>query len=236
MKRIITLLLIVSVAFSLIGCDLFGAANVYDRYELDADGNEIKVEVMHAPGNKSEIWLERYYNKDGWLEREISYVSYAEGKIGYDTFFRQDGTRTETTTYVEDTTEYMIEKFDENDVCSICYTYNGTKLIAVEEFYSSGERSKVTYYTDPNYHFTSYHFATNGTEIAYHAKWTENGNVYEEFDVLEGRIRISSDMYVTTVDGDFVEHYLTEYAPNGEMTKTIHYDKDGNVYDDAEHH
>ena len=147
MKKLLIILLIAVTVLSTVGCDeLFKAANIYTRYDVDEDGNEIKVEVMHAPKNKDEIWLERYYNKDGWLEREISYVSYAEGKIGYDTFFRQDGTRTETTTYVEDTNEYMIEKFDENDVCSICYTYNGTKLIAVEEFYSSGERSKVTYY------------------------------------------------------------------------------------------
>ena len=234
MKKTLAILLIIFTLLSFVGCDkLFGAANIYVRYDTDADGNEIKVEVMHAPKNKDEIWLERYYNKDGWLEREISYT---DGKIGYITVFRSNGSRVSNETFFYEENARAVEAFDENDVRLTNHNYVNEKLDSIEEFYPSGNRSKVTSYSDPNYHFTSYHFDENGTEIAYHAKWTENGNVYEEYDILEGRIRISSDMYVTTVDGEFLEHYLTEYAPNGEMTNTIHYDKDGNVYDISGHH
>lgn len=235
MKRIITLLLIVSVAFSLIGCNLFGAANVYDRYELDAEGNEIRVQVMHAPGNKSEIWVERYHNKDGWLEREINYDVNATGRIVSEILFRENGSRITAKTYFNNMADYSVEEFDENDVLISTHNYQNGRLTSIEEFYPSGARYKLTDYTDDQADVRIWTYSENGDSYTLFSSWSEFENLTEELDFYVGNERVKTEMKITTRDGEFVAHYVDEYR-NDQIVKTTHYDEDGNVYDVVEHH
>ena len=235
MKRIITLLLIVSVAFSLIGCNLLGAANVYDRYELDADGNEIRVQVMHAPGNKSEIWVERYHNKDGWLEREINYDVDATGRIASEILFRENGSRITAKTYFNNMADYSVEEFDENDVRISTHNYQNGSLISIEEYYPSGAIYKLTDYTDIQANVKIWTYSENGDSYTLFLSWSDPEKLTEELDFYVGNERVKTEMKIITRDGEFVARYVDEYR-NNEIVKTTHYDKDGNVYDVVEHH
>ena len=230
MKRIVTALLIISVLLSLISCNLFGAANVYDRYDIDADGNEIRVQVMHAPGNKEDIWVERYHNKDGWLEREINYENYAAGKITSEIYFRENGSKITVKTYFNDMADYSIEECDENDVRISTHNYQGGKLASIEEFFPSGAVYKLTDYTDSQMDVRIWTYSESGDSHTLLSRWTEGDNLTEELDFYEGNERVKTEMKIFTLDGDFVSHYVDEYS-NNDIVKTTHYDKDGNVYD-----
>ncbi len=232
MKRVLIALLISTIAIFTVGCDIFKAANIYTRYDVDDEGNQIKVEVMHAPNNKDEIWLERYYNKDGWLEREISYN---EGKIGYITIFRSNGTRVSTETFFHEDNARAFETFDENDARLTVHNYTNEKLNSIEEFYPSGIRSKLTDYSDPSKIITIWTYGEDEKVTSNYSKWNEDGRVIEELDLFENDVRVSVEMTITTTGGEFIEHYIDEYSPNGEMIRTTHYDKDGNIFDVAEH-
>ena len=232
MKKLFITLLITVIIFSTVGCDMFKAANIYTRYDVDADGNEIKVEVMHAPKNKDDIWLERYYNKDGWLEREISYN---DGNYGYITIFRSNGTKVSTETFYLEDNARSLETFDENDNRLTVHNYRDEKLDSIEEFYPSGIRSKLTDYSDPSRIVTVWTYSEDDKITSNYSKWNEDGKVIEELDLFENEVRVSAEMTITTIGGEFIEHYLTEFSPSGEMIRTTHYDENGNVYDVAEH-
>ena len=232
MKKLLIILFIAVMVFSTVGCDMFKAANIYTRYDVDAEGNEIKVEVMHAPNNKDEIWLERYYNKDGWLEREVSYT---DGKIGYITIFRSNGARVSTETFFYEDNARSFETFDENDTRLTNHNYVNEKLNSIEEFYPSGIRSKLTDYSDPSRIVTVWTYSEDEKVTSNYSKWNEDGRVIEELDLFENEVRVSAEMTITTTDGKFIEHYITEFSPSGEMIRTTHYDENGNVYDVAEH-
>jgi antitoxin component YwqK of YwqJK toxin-antitoxin module len=196
---------------------------------------------MHDPKDKSNIWIERFYHKDGWMEKEISYESYKDGMIGYIIIFRENGSRESMETFYYDEDVRTVDAFDENNVLltSHAYNYKSGKLVYIEEYYPSGVRSKSTEYTVAGVvsDIWTYADAAMLTIVTSHyMRWQENDIVFEELDVYENEVRVSAEMTIRTTRGEFVEHYINMYMPNGEMIKTIHYDEDGNIYDVAEHH
>ena len=238
MKKIITLLLILTTVISLAGCDkLFKAANVYTRYDVDADGNEIKVEVMHKHGDKNDIQIERFYHKDGWLEKEISYEDYYSGKIGYVMIFNENGGKKEVDYYQEEGI-HLHETYDEQGVLLTTHNYQNGTLQSIDEFYPSGNRSKCTSYTDPSLIYSIFYFAdVNDTVVtSQNSRWRDsNGQICDETDTYDiSGLRTKAEMKITNEDGSFVAHYVDEYAGN-EIFRTTHYDENGNVYDVVNH-
>ena len=236
MKKLLIILLIVLTLFSTAGCCIFKAANIYTRTELDADGNEIKVEVMYNLKDKSDIWLERYYNKDGWLEKEISYENYKAGKIAYVTIFRANGSKVSTETFYHDDNARSFATFDENDNPLTCHNYKNNMLTSVEEFYPSGKRSKLTDYTDPTVSVRIWTYAENEMITSYYTAWSEDARKLTQLDLFENEVRVSSEITITTFSGEFVQHYVDEFEANGNPIRTIHYDENGEIYDISYHH
>ena len=237
MKRLLIILLIALTVFSIVGCDdWFKAANIYTRTELDADGNEIKVEVMYNLKDKSDIWLERYYNKDGWLEKEISYENYKAGKIGYITIFRANGSRVSTETFYHEDNARSFATFDENDVILTNENYDFGRLSSIEEFYPSGKRSKLTDYTDSTVSVRVWTFDENEKNTSYYTEWSEDTRKLTQLDLFENEVRVSSEITITTFSGEFIEHYVDEFEANGNPIRTIHYDENGEIYDISYHH
>ena len=239
MKKILILMLILSAVLFATGCDLiFKAANVYTRYDVNEDGIEIMVEVMHKYGDKNNIILERYYHPDGWLEREISYEDYSTGKIVYIMIFRENGDRVSAEYFNLNESSRIYETYDENGHLKTSDTYQNGQLTITEDYYPSGNRSKATYYTDPRLLFGTYIFADedNGRTTNYYAKWCENDIIVEEYDTFnESEVRITSEMTIFASDGEFLQHYIDFYDDTGDLEKTVHYDEDGNVLDTAYH-
>ena len=236
MKKLLVILIIALTVFCAVGCDGVKAANIYTRIDVDADGNEIEVEVMHAHKNKDEIWLERYHNKDGWLEKEISYEDYKAGKIAYITIFRANGSRVSTETFYNEDNARSFETFDENDNPLTCSNYQNNRLTSVDEFYPSGKRSKVTDYTDSTVSVRVWTYAENEMLTSYYTEWVEDTRKLTQLERYENEARVSSEITITTLDGEFVQHYVDEFEANGNPIRTTHYDENGNVTDVSYHH
>lgn len=236
MKKILVLLFIVSLIF-ITGCDHLKAANIYTRYDINEDGVEIKVEVMHQHGDKSKIELERYYHPDGWLEKEISYYDYNENKIVYVMIFNKDGGK-KAVDYYYDQGEHSHETYDDSGVLLTSHNYLNGTLVSIDEFYPSGNRCKSTNYTDPSLIFSIFYYADlNDTVVtSTNCRWREsNGQICDETDTFDASgMRSKVEMKITAEDGSFIAHYVDEYA-NDDVVITIHYDENGNVYDIVDH-
>ena len=234
MKKIILFTaLILAVVLSLCCCnpDEFTAANVYDRYELDEDGNRIRVQVMHEFGNKENIQIERYHDKDGVLVYEIDYRNYFENDIAQTITYHKSGNRHIVTAYSEDGT-YTVDEHDESDrrLYSKEYSADG-KLCLVYNYYPSGYQESLETYNDNEVLINRRKFTDEDQALV-----TEDYSVYFDADkttyattVFDNRITVSCDMIAYTPGGEFIEHRYDEFSENGEIYRSVQYDEAGNV-------
>ena len=237
MKRILCIFVIIAAVFQITDCDLI-AANIYTRYDINEDGVEIKVEVMHKYGDKNDITLERYYHPDGWLEKEISYNDYRTDDIMYITIFNENGGKRSVESFYKETNQRSYESYDDNGILLSIHNYENGTLQFIEEFYASGNRKNVTDYTDPalEVRITTFADAKDGRILTDYFKWQTGEEITEETDYFDSTsVRTKVEMNIKTTDGKFVRHYVDEYDQAGNLTRTTHYDENGNIYDIADH-
>lgn len=231
MKKILITLLVISAVLLTTGCHLI-ATNIYTRYDVNEDGVKIKVEVMHEGRDKNAITLERYYHPDGWLEREVSYVDYASGKIGYVIIFRENGSRVSAEYFNYEYDEHAVETYDENGVLLTNHTYTHGILRCVESFYPSGNRATNKSYEDPSRTYVLYTFPdVEDAEVSsIYSVWTEGGVVYSQLESdMVDKTMTRFEIKISTTTGEFIRHYVEERTPSGEHLRTTFYDANGNV-------
>ena len=130
------------------------------------------------------------------------------------------------------------ESYDDNGVLLSTHNYENGTLQFIEEFYPSGNRSKVTDYTDDAFSVTIKTFADakDGRILTDYSKWQTDGEITEETDHYnDANVRVKVEMNIRTTDGEFVRHYVDEYDSAGNLCKTTHYDENGNIYDVVYH-
>lgn len=236
MKRLLCIFVIITALLQLTGCNLM-AANIYTRYDINEDGVEIKVEVMYKNRDKNDITIERYYHPDGWLQKEISYNDYRSKDIMYIMIFNENGTKKSAEYFYKENDGRIYESYDESGTLLSTHNYEKDVLQFIEEFYPSGNRSKVTDYTDKSFsvNIRTFADAEGGEMLTDYSKWQENGEITEETDYYSSGVRTKVEMYITTPKGEFVRHYVDEYNSSENLSKTTHYDENGNIYDVVYH-
>ncbi len=239
MKKIFVLSLsIFALIFALCSCDPNNtAANVYDRYETDEDGNQIRVQVMHEFGNKENILIERYHDKNGVLVFEINYDNYAENDVAFTQTFHTNGNRKLVTTYNDDGS-YSIDEHDESDVHLYSKEYDSEgRLGTVYTFYPSGFQASIETWDENGNLVNRRKFTDEDVSTVF-----EDYTVYFESDrtvyvltVYDGQREKSCDMITKTPSGEFIEHRLDEFSENGDIFRTVQYDELGNVISEGNH-
>ena len=237
MKRILCIFVIILALLQITSCHLI-AANVYTRYDVNEDGLEIRVDVMHKHGDKNDITLERYYHPDGWIEKEISYNDYRTDDIMYITIFNENGGKKSVESFYKETNWRTYESYDDNGVLISTHNYENGSLQFIEEFYASGNRKKVTDYTDPAFEvrITTFADAKDGRILTDYSKWYTDKEITEETDYYDSAsVRVKVEMNIKTLDGKFIRHYVDEYDQAGNLIKTTNYSESGDILDISDH-
>ncbi|MBQ9745282.1 MAG: hypothetical protein IJW21_00470 [Clostridia bacterium] len=229
MKKALLLILALSVAVCACSCNMsaYMAANIGTSYGTDAAGNTVLVEILYDPIDESKIAYEKYHTPEGLPDYALNYN---EGKISFIEYYDKTGTyRERVVTYREDGT-VDTEEFKKGNVRISSSTVDASgNLLYKYTFYESGKQKSYTEYGAEGKIVRESEFSESGEVLKeFFATYDENG-VFYETDVFKNGVRFSVETKKFDASGNFIEHRYDELDANGDFTKTIIYDENGNI-------